>query len=228
MTLLGEPLVFYLKYMAEMTILYGDAVYDGGDEPYLKELDNAEQVRAAAHTVGATADEQAADFLELCGKAIEEHLTGLGFTNFANRARRATLAHNWDWHIRVHVRSSLQAGWFYCGVSMVSPPDVRISVEKEVCGIVLPYLWMDYQSGAGAVWSTLRGWPQAHAGLGLVEDSRTVVLNCIPIKPDPPGSFSVEREPLIAAVKKTFAQIGPKHAKAIASAAARLKKAEVS
>jgi hypothetical protein len=56
MSQLGKALVFHLKYMAEMNYLYGDAVYED-KEPDMTGLQNAEQVREMAHTVGAAAYE---------------------------------------------------------------------------------------------------------------------------------------------------------------------------
>jgi hypothetical protein len=213
--------------MAEMERLYDNPEYEGG-EPNLTGLDNAEQVREMARTVGAAAHEQAADFLELCGKGIEAHFTSLGITTFANKARRATVVRDWDWYIKVYGTSSPH-GWFSCGVFISIPAHVRISVEKDVHGLVLPYLWLkDRHKGANEAWSILRDWPRSPAGVGLIEDNRTVVLACIPIKPQPPDSFDADREPLIAEVMTTIAQIGVEQTRAIASFAARVKESDES
>jgi hypothetical protein len=164
----------------------------------------------------------------LCGKGIESHFTGLGFKKYSNKAKRATVVRNWDWYIKVY-GSRRAGGWFYCGVFVTNPSYVRISVEQDVCGLVMPYLWLkDRHRGADAAWKTLRGWPDSHAGVGLVEDHRTVVLACIPIKAQPPGSFDVDREPLITEVMKTIAQIGAEQAQGIASVAAGLKEPDES
>jgi hypothetical protein len=84
MTPLGKPLVFYLKYLAEMNRLYDDPEYHG-IEPDLTELQDAEQVRGMARTVGSAAYEQAADFVERCGESIEKHFTDLGIATFGNK-----------------------------------------------------------------------------------------------------------------------------------------------
>src|SRR5262245_41296896 len=139
MTPLGKPLVFHLKYMAEMNRLYGHGELLGV-EPDLTGLDNAEKVREMARTVGAAAYEQAADCLELCGKSIEEHFTGLGIAAVANKTKRTTVVNNWYWRARVRV-PSVDDGWFACGVSITAPPEVRISLDEHSCGIVVPWLW---------------------------------------------------------------------------------------
>src|SRR5216683_6925355 len=89
MTPLGKPLVFYLKYMAEMQGLY-EPEYEGGKLD-LTGLEDANHFREMARTVGAAASEQAADFLELCGKGIEEHFNGLGIATLANKKRRSAV-----------------------------------------------------------------------------------------------------------------------------------------
>jgi hypothetical protein len=58
------------------------------------------------------------------------------------------------------------------------------------------------------------------------DDSATVVLKCIPIKPQPPEGFCVDRDPLIEQVKKTVGRIGAKETKAIARFVAGLKEPE--
>lgn len=83
MTQLGKPLVFYLKYYAEMQRLY-EPEYEGGD-PDLTDLDDAEQVRGKVLAVGAAASEQAADFLELCGKGIGDHIAALGLARIEKK-----------------------------------------------------------------------------------------------------------------------------------------------
>src|SRR5205807_5500517 len=111
MTPLGKPLVFYLKYMAQMDSLYGGE----GEELDLTGLKDATQVREMARTVGAAASEQAADFLELCGKRIDDHFTGLGIATLARKTNRARVVRDWDRGVEVRV-SSVPGGSFFCGV----------------------------------------------------------------------------------------------------------------
>lgn len=220
MTPLGKPLVFHLKYMAEMNRIYG---HEEGEEPDLTGLDDAQRVREMARTVGDAACEQVADFLELCGKGIEDHFTGLGIARLALKAKRATVVRNWDWYRRVH-DSSRPGGSFYCGVFVSNPSYVRISVEKDTCGIVMPYLWLKgARQRKDAIWKILGGKPNSPGGVGLVKGNRTFVLACIPIKAQPLDSFDVDREQLIAEVIKTIARIGADQTKAIASFVAGLK-----
>jgi hypothetical protein len=94
--------------------------------------------------------------------------------------------------------------------------------------VVVPYVFI---GGAGrrsaeAIWHILGGWPESVGDEGLLGYTNTVDLKCIPIKPDPPGSFDVDSELLVAEVAKTFARIGAKETKAIAEYVAGLKEAK--
>ena len=64
MTPLGKPLVFHLKYMAEMSLLWDDPEEE--KKPDLTGLDDAENVRKMVRGVEAAADELVADFLAIC------------------------------------------------------------------------------------------------------------------------------------------------------------------
>ena len=220
MTPLGKPLVFYLKYMAERDRLYCDL--EEGKERDLTGLDAAEHILEMARPVGDAACEQVADFLALCGKGIEDHFTGLGITTLAKKRTRAFVKNNWFWGARVCV-STVVDGWFYCGVWVTAPPVVRISLAKDVCGLAVPYLWSKGgRKGADGVWKILGSWAHSRAGEGLFDDKGTVALACIPVKAQPPESFDVDREDLVAEVIKAFARIGAEQTKAIASFAAGL------
>ena len=226
MTPLGKPLVFYLKYMAEMDRLYGNPEYDG-EEPDLTGLDKTEQVREMARTVGAAAFEQAADFLELCGKGIENYFTGLGIATLTKKRKRAYVVRDWWWGAGVQVPSV--PGGFSCGVSLTAPSEIRISIDNDVCGIVVPWLWSNGgRKGEDAICKILGGWHHSRAGEGLVGDTGSVALACIPIKAQPAESFDVDRELLIGAVMKTIARIGAEQTTAIASFAARLNQTDES
>jgi hypothetical protein len=222
MTPLGKSLVFYLKYMAEMNRLYGHV--EEGKEPDLTGLDPAQQVLEMARTVGAAAYEQVADFLELCGEGIEDHFASLGIATLDKKKNRAFVKKRWSWSIDVGI---VNGGWFSCGVWVTAPPEVRIPLDTDVCGVVVPWLWSKGgRKGEDAVGVILDGWPHSRAGEGLVEDRGTVALACIPIKAQPPGSFDADCDPLIAEVTKTVAQIGAEQTKAIASLAAGLKESD--
>jgi hypothetical protein len=120
MTPLGKPLVFYLKYRAEMDRLDCDPTYYEGEETDLTGLDDAKHVREMVRTVGAAADEQAVDFLELCGKGIEDHFTGLKIATLAGKRTRAYVVRTWEWGTRVNV-FSVSGGWFSCGLYVSAP-----------------------------------------------------------------------------------------------------------
>src|SRR5579871_1931134 len=120
MTPLGKPLVFYLKYMAEMNRLYFSDDYGG--EPDLTSLGNPEQIREMARTVGAAACEQVADFLELCGRGIKDHFSGLKIGTVSSKQKRATLKRNWSWEGYIEVTKTT-GGWFSYGLFISAPPD---------------------------------------------------------------------------------------------------------
>ena len=172
MTPLGKPLVFYLKHMAEMNRLYQDL--EEGEERDLKGLDDPEHVMKMTRTVGDAACEHVADFLQACGKEIEDHFARLGIATLAKKAKRAWVAANWDWSAKYQV-ASVPGGWFYCGVWITAPPEVRISLEKDSCGVVVPWLWSKGgRKGADAVWKILGGWPHSRSGEGVVKERGSI------------------------------------------------------
>ncbi len=206
--------------------LYSGGLLEEGEERDLTGLENAEHVLEMARIVGAAASEQMADFLELCGKGIVDHFTGLGIETLAKKRTRAYIVRNWQSAVTLQV-SSVPGGKFWCGVSVNAPPNVRISLAKDVCGVVVPWLWSKGgRKGEDAIWKILGGWADSRAGEGLVNDKGTVALARIPIKAQPPESFDVDREPLIAEVMKTIARIGAEQTKAIASFVAGLNGSE--
>jgi len=219
MTQLGKPLVFYLKYAAEMNRLYG---HDEGEEPDLTGLEDAEQVREMVRTVGAAASEQAADFLALCGKEIEDLFAKTGSATLTKKKTRSYVVEHWSWEGKFAV-PPVPAGSFWCGVMLVTQPDTRIVLPKDTYGLVVPWIWTKGgRRGAEAVWKILGGWPHSRGGEGLVDESATIALAAIPVKAQPPESFDVDRDLLIGEVVKTFGRIGEKATTAIASFVAGL------
>lgn len=217
MTPLGKPLVLYLKYMAEMNRLYGHAEEE---EPDLTGVDNAEQIKEMARVVGAAAYEQAADFLELCGKGIEEHFAGLGAT-LSHKRGRSYVRNWWEWGTRVYAAPS--NGWFSCGVMLTAPPEVRISLAKDVCGIAVPWIWSKGgRKAADEIWKILGGWAHSRKGGGIVEESATIALGCIPVSMLPEGNFEADRDQLVADVVKIVSRIGAAETTAIAAFVAGL------
>lgn len=220
MTPLGKPLVFYLKYMAEMNRLYQDL--EEGEERDLTGLDDAERIVEMANMVGDAASNEMADFLESCGNGIEAHFASLENVTVGRKTRRAKVLTNWFWRTDVRV-PSVGDGWFCCGVSLTAPPEIRLALQKDECGIVMVWLGSKGgRKGASEVWNILGG--SAHSlGDDLGEDKGLVVLACIPVKPQPPDSFHVDRDALISAVNETVARINVVQTKAIVSFGSGLK-----
>jgi len=190
MTPLGKPLVFYLKYMAEMEGLY----VEGSEEPDLTGLDEVEHVRELACAVGDAACEKMADFLELCGKGIEEHFNGLGIATLTNKGKRAYLVRNWKWEGKVRL-SSAPGGWFDCGVS------------HPVEGNVIPWVWRrGGRSWAELVMKTLGDRAYSRGGSGVMRNWETgsVALACIQVLDKNLQGFDVDRDPLVAKVVGAF------------------------
>ena len=224
MTPLGEPVVFYLKYMAEMNRLcFPD---DHGGEPDLTALKSAEKVKEMARIVGDLACERVADFLEICATRIEDHFTGLRIGTLDRKKTRTFMKRYWYWETRVNV-SSVPGGSFWCGIWITAPPEIHIPLSKDACGLVVPSIWSKGgRRGADAVWEILDGKADSRAGEGLVEESGSVALGRIPIKTHPSQSFTVDREPLVTEAIKTITRLGIKQSKAIARFVAGLKDSE--
>jgi hypothetical protein len=222
MTPLGKPLVFYLKYMAEMNRLYCDL--EEGEERDLAGLDNPEQILEMARTVGNAASEQVADFLELCAKGITDYFTSLRTATIAKKTKRSTAVNYWYCQATVQVQPGRDT-WFNCGVSVTGPPEVRIPLEKDAYGIVVPWLWArGGREREDAVWRIVGDWAHSRGAEGAGGESGMVALACIPVRAHPPESLDVDRDPLIAEVMKAIARLGSKETKAISSLAARTQK----
>jgi hypothetical protein len=220
MTPLGKALVFYLKYWAEMQNLY--ASEHEGREPYLKGLQDADRVQEMARIVGDAASEQAADFLERCGNAIDEHFGNLDNVKLSNRRSRAFMNRYWEWGTRVNI-TGLPGGWFSCGVFLSAPPDVQITIDKDACGVVVPWIWTKGgRNGADVVWKVVGKWADSRAGGGLVIENGSVALALILIRAQPPESFEVESEPLVAELMRTITRLGAKQTNDIAKFVAGL------
>lgn len=224
MTPLGEPVVFYLRYMAEMNrICFPD---DWGGEPDLTRLKDAHKVKEMASVVGDLACEQVADFLELCGRGFEGHFTGLRIGTLERKKTRASMKRSWDFGARVNV-AAVPGGSFWCGVWITGPPEIQIRLAKDACGVVVPWVWSKGgRKGADKIWDILDGKADSRAGEGIIQESGTVALARIPINAQPMTSFKVDREPLVAAAIKTITRIGTRQAKAIAKFVASLKEPE--
>ncbi len=228
MTPLGKSLVFHLKYMAQMNHLYGDGELLGIEQD-LTGLEDAERVRQMTRTVGAAAYDEAVDFLELCGKVIEHHFLSTGIAALTGKSKRAWINKHWDWRTYIQIPSVPNSS-FTCGVWLTAPPETRVPLAEGVCGVVVPWLWSKGGLQAeDAFRKSLGDWsPSGSTNVQLGEERGCIYLACIPIKPLPPDSFEVDRELLIAEVKKTIQRIGPEQITAIASFVAGLNRADES
>ncbi len=218
MTPLGKSLVFYLKYMAEMNRLCRD------EEPDWKGLELAipgdgHTVRTMVRTVEAAATEQAAEFAERCEKVVDEHFECLGIATISHKRQRAYVQRQWTSNVEYCVMNS----YVSCGVWITAPPEVHVKMEKDACGVLVPWIWSKGgRKAADAVWNVIGGWAHSRRGEGLVSENGTVALACIPITVNSPESFDADSDLLIAEVRNTFSRIGVKQAKAIAKALAGL------
>ena len=91
MAKLGNSLVFYFKYPAEMDRLYWQP-RTTGEEPCADGLEKREEVLAMIRRVGDAACRDVATFLEACALQIEPHLQSIGI---ATRCRN-TLERRWE------------------------------------------------------------------------------------------------------------------------------------
>jgi hypothetical protein len=213
MTELGKPVVLWLKHMSEMNRLYYPEDYDGEK---LVGLDDPTKINEMARAVGDRASDQVAEFLEMCGDAIEKHFASMKIAKPARRRTRSYVRTNWEWGTRVYVPSA-GPGWFSCGVYISAPPEVRLSFEKDACGVVVAWLWSRGGRKAGdAVWNILGG--RAHS-----RDSSSITLECIQVKPQPPRSFVVDRDHLLAQVRKVITCLGAMETRAIVKYVSKLR-----
>ncbi|MBN9121276.1 MAG: hypothetical protein J0I06_19350 [Planctomycetes bacterium] len=222
---LGKPLVFYLKHMAEMNRLYA---HDEDEEPDLTGLADADRVREMSRAVGAAADGLAADFAELCNRGFEEHFTKSGAAVFTSKRKRSYNLQNWGGNARFEV-PSVPGGWFSCGAWLTAPPEVRVPLPEGACGFVVVWLWAKGgRKGAEAIWKALGGRAHSRGEEGAIDGNGSVALACVPIRPEPPDSFDVDRDRLLSEVLKTMTCVGPQEVKAIAGFVAGLTEADES
>ena len=179
-----------------------------------------------ARTVGDAAGEQVADFLALCGTGIEAHFSNLGNAKVANKSRTCNRCPRLALGATVNV-SSVPGGSFECGLLVTAPPEVQIPMDINARGVVVLWIYSKgRRRGEDTVWEISGGWPHSRGGDWYFNDRGAVVLACIPIKPHPPESFDVDRDPLVAEVTQTFARITAEQTQAIASFVAGLKKSD--
>lgn len=195
MTALGKYFVFYLKYPAEMTRLYWKPEY-GGEEPDLTGLEDKERVREMAFQVGQAASRDMADFLEECGKKIEDHFKGLGNVTTGKRAQRSFILRNWYWKVIVRA-GSVAGGWFLCGVS--------VSDQEK---IVVPFIWRKGgRAGRDALKARLGTRADSLSAEGLAFYPGAVALARVPIFGNEEPHFQVDQEALVAKVVRAFSVI---------------------
>jgi len=192
MTPLGESLVFYLKYPAEMFRLYEKPEYLG-EQPDLEGLADAERVRAMARAVGEAAYREAADFLQDYADKIEDHFNRLGIVNLVTRARPSTILRDWNWYVTVK-STSAREGWFQCGLYI-----------QDQDGTLIPWLWRR----GGRVWEEAvkeRLGARVHSlsGGGVLSNSGSVALAHIPIFATSEKTDDVDRDVLIAKAVGAF------------------------
>ena len=220
MTPLGKSLVFNLKYLAEMNRL---SELDQSATLDIDGLTDAKQVFEMAGVVGAAAKTNALEFLTLCASGIASHFKGLGIVTLGKPRSRSKLAKNWWWQVEIHL-PSVPKSTFVVGVSIMSAMDVGIAIQPDVCGVVVPWLWVNgRRSGEDKVIGILGSGVHSRAGDGLTIHKGTLALACIPITPQPRHGFDVDRDPLIAEVMAAFARIGAEQTVAIANSGVGLK-----
>ena len=205
MTPLGKCLVFNLKYPAEMDHLYWKPE-DGGEEPDLDGLADAENVRAMVRIVGDRAAEQAGTFLEQCAEKIAAHWRGLKVGKVTGQTRRQRMADYWEFQGRLRVKSPKGLSIWYG------------AFIDEVEAQIIPWLY----GRGGRNWEDLAirklGKQRAHsrAGDGAVSDRGTVALACISLLPEGLHGFDVDSDPLVKKVVACFTAIGAKDMEALA------------
>lgn len=199
---LGEALVFYLKYMAEMNRLCHPEEGAG-----LTGLADPEQTQQMARAVGAVADQQAVDFVLECSRIIDAQFEGQGATQFSHRRSARYIRDYWGCGVRIH-HSTIADGWFACGVYVDAPPNIAVLLPQHAVGLVIPWLWTKGGArGADRLRLRVAEWASLQLRDGLGEHSGTVPLAHIPVVPSPPDSFDVDRTALVRQVETVIAQV---------------------
>src|SRR4051794_25213401 len=87
MAMLGECLVFHLKYVSEMRRLYWSP-RESGEKLEVEGLEDAVQTITMVRAVGDASCREAADFVEACLDKVEEHFRSLCHVEIGGRAPR--------------------------------------------------------------------------------------------------------------------------------------------
>jgi hypothetical protein len=188
MPALGKSLVFYFKYWTEMHRLCDS---EGAE---LEGLPDPERTREMAQAVGDKASRQAADFLEACAPAVEEHFDSIG------RCQRITsrkiVERNWSLAFGIWPKNRIKRG----------KPKMQVGIEFGTMGAleIIPWVWRvgGEEAEKKLEWSLKErvqassqelGWKPGTVGLDRIQ---------IDIKNIP--GFDVDRDPLVQQVQKVF------------------------
>jgi hypothetical protein len=198
MASVGKCLLFYLKYPAEMERLYLE------DEPDVSGLPDADRNLIKIRLVGDTACREAADLLEACVPAVEQHFRSIGLVQ---RIRR-NAEHWWDFEFRVRRKAADRR--FTIGVNII---------EDRKC--LLPWIWCPGRRKAEEEVMRILGRGSTVVVSALGWNRGSVELAEIPIPIPERWDEPVAREPLVAEVQQAFASFTRDEVKAIAAVANR-------
>jgi hypothetical protein len=178
----GQCLLFYLKYPAEM-----DRLYDYEDEPDTEGLDDPESTLKRITRIGDQACKEIAQLLATCAAPIETHLAAI--SDF--RRVRSNLERDWELRYRV------------------APPKGRVDWRLEI-GISVDHhrkairSWIWCKGGRRASDSVLRALGRGFSGASLSWHPGSMALAeaTIPL----PSDFDepVPQEPIVSAVVKSI------------------------
>jgi hypothetical protein len=206
MTPLGKPLIFYLKYPAEMARLYGQPKLSGNDLPDTTGLQDAEQVLKAVRAVGDAAWLEAASLVSSCMDAVQSRLHGSGSLTW-NRTSQAWMK-PWSHWRGVKVASVKRR--LFVGVELSTALEVGAKLPEGAIGALIPCL--RHKAGLTAetlMLGVLSGRTQRRDSIGSVYKRGTVVLPYVPILPADGSGSDVDRDSLLGAVVERFATLRP-------------------
>ncbi|MFM9967472.1 MAG: hypothetical protein ACKVQK_03575 [Burkholderiales bacterium] len=179
---LGNCMLFYLKYAAEMERLYE------AEKPKDEGLPEPNRILEKIKLVGDTASREVAEFLEFCALGIEAHFHAISDVK--------------------RVRNNLEKTWgldFWVGPKDAT--DRRIEIGVNIIPnlvAVIPWIWCRGGRRAEDEMVRIMGGRIKHCKLPGWE-SGTVVLDEIKIPLPARLEDSIERESLIAQVQHAFA-----------------------
>lgn len=198
MTNVGRAFGFYVKYWQQMEALYYNA-NKREREALLKQLSGKEKM---IEDVGRQAGEQAAELMKKCSSDITSHFEQ--FCNIRFTTRLSTMEKDWEIGARLWPKGGRDTTTYRC----------MTGIEWEYrnrCPTMLFYLWSRGGMSAESELAKIFGKRVVYRSNELDDWSGgSVILGAIPITLDDRKNFDVDRDRIVAEVRKILKKIRKK------------------